>query len=104
MSDPITAISRAAAGGAAGPDLPKLSKQDDPATIRAKAEAFESAFITEMLKHSGVGKVPDAFGGGVGEEAFSDFLTRAYAEEIAETRSIGIADHVEAALNRKIGR
>ena len=71
------------------------------AKFRAAAEAFEAAFLAEMLRMSGVGKVPDAFGGGAGEQGFSDFLTREYAQEIARSRSIGLADHIERHLRER---
>ena len=54
---------------------------DDRAGIRRAAQA-------------GLGKVPDGFGGGEGESAFSSFLSRAYAEKIAETGSLGLAEAI----------
>ena len=38
--------------------------------------------------------MPDGFGGGEGESAFSSFLSRAYAEKIAETGSLGLAEAI----------
>ena len=66
----------------------------DRPEIRRAAEEFEAMFLGEMLRMAGVGKMPAYFGGGAGEAAFSDFLTREYANEIARTRSIGVADRI----------
>tara|TARA_R110002096_G_scaffold50380_22_gene132292 strand:+ start:480 stop:800 length:321 start_codon:yes stop_codon:yes gene_type:complete len=67
---------------------------DDRAGIRRAAQAFEAMFVAEMLQQAGLGKVPDGFGGGEGESAFSSFLSRAYAEKIAETGSLGLAEAI----------
>ena len=75
----------------AGSDRPA---GEAPAVLRQTAQAFEAAFLTEMLKHSGVARVPDQFGGGPGEAAFADLLTREYAREISRTGRIGIAEPV----------
>ena len=63
---------------------------DDRAGIRRAAQAFEAMFVAEMLQQA----VPDGFGGGDGESAFSSFLSRAYAEKIAETGSLGLAEAI----------
>lgn len=75
--------------------------QDKPDPLRTSAEALEASFLAEMLKHTGVGKMPESFNGGPGEAAFSDFLVHEYAGTIASTRSIGLADHIYRALSER---
>ena len=77
---------------------PSLPNRRDPVAIRSAAEAFEATFLAEMLSHTGLGEVRGSLNGGAGEKAFSSFLTREYADRIAETRSIGLANHIERAL------
>lgn len=68
------------------------------AAMRAAAQQFEASFLAEMLKHTGIGKMPEGFNGGHGEEAFSDYLVHEYAESIASSKSIGLADQIYRAL------
>ena len=80
--------------------VPVTGNVADP--LRASAEALEASFLAEMLKHTGIGKMPESFNGGPGEAAFSDFLVHEYAGKIASTRSIGLADHIYRALLEKV--
>ncbi|MEO1677475.1 MAG: rod-binding protein [Pseudomonadota bacterium] len=68
------------------------------AALRDAAQAFEAAFLTEMLKHAGLGDTPEAFGGGVGEEQFAGFLREAQAQELAASGGIGLAEYIFDAL------
>lgn len=69
--------------------------------MRALAKKFEASFLAEMLKHAGLGEMPEQFNGGAGEAAYSGFLVQEYADKIAETGRIGIADNVYAALKAR---
>lgn len=68
---------------------------------RATAEAFEAAFLAEMLKYSGVNALPSGFDGGAGEEAFASFLTQEYARLMAARGGIGLAEQVFEILKQK---
>jgi Rod binding domain-containing protein len=68
---------------------------------RTAAEAFESAFLAEMLKHTGVNRNPDGWGGGAGEDAFASFLTGEYARLIAERGGVGLAEQIFNAIKSK---
>ena len=68
---------------------------------RATAEEFEAVFLSEMLKHRGLNAVPDGFGGGAGETAFTSLLTDEYARLLAERGGIGIAEQIYNALKQK---
>lgn len=70
--------------------------------IRQVAKEFETAFLAEMLKHTGVGAVRESFGGGPGEEAFAGMLTRAYAQHVTDSGAIGLADRVYATLKSRM--
>jgi Rod binding domain-containing protein len=88
-----------------GPATPRaLAGRDrDAAAARQAARAFESAFLAEMLKHTGVNAMPSGFGGGAGEEAFSSFLTEEYARLMAERGGVGIAERIFHMLNQGDG-
>ena len=66
---------------------------------RAQAEAiaqqFERMFITEMLQPMFAGIETDGpFGGGQGEEVFRPMLLDQYADAVAKSGGVGIADAV----------
>jgi Rod binding domain-containing protein len=66
--------------------------------LRAEAERFEAAFLAEMLRHSGLGQMPESFNGGPGEAAFAGSLVQEYANRIAATGTLGIADRIYQTL------
>ena len=68
---------------------------------RAAAEAFEASFLAEMLRYSGLNAMPDAFGGGAGEEAFGSLLTDEYARLLAARGGIGLAERVFEILKQR---
>jgi Rod binding domain-containing protein len=70
------------------------------AALREAAQALEAGFLTEMLKHSGLGRTPEAMGGGAGEDAFASLLAREQAEAMAEAGGIGLARSIYEALAR----
>lgn len=73
------------------------------ATMRQIAKSFEASFLAEMLKHAGLGKMPEQFNGGPGEAAYSGFLVQEYAEKVADTGRIGIAEQVYQSMKAKAG-
>ena len=68
---------------------------------RKAAEAFEAAYLAEMLKYTGLNAMPDGFDGGAGEAAFGSLLTDEYARLLAERGGIGIAEQVFEALKQR---
>lgn len=52
---------------------------------RLIGDRLEQVFLEEMLKHAGPKPNGQAFGGGIGEEQFSTFLTREYAAILADS-------------------
>ena len=92
----IPPIAAARAGPALGPEPVKAD-----ADARAAAEAFEAAFLTEMLKYTSLNANPESFGGGAGEEAFASFLTEEYARLLAGRGGIGLAEQVFETLKQR---
>lgn len=62
------------------------------------AQALESSFLSEMLKTAGVGKPPEALGGGAGEGQFASFLVDEQAKAMVAAGGIGLADVIFEAL------
>ena len=62
------------------------------------ARKLEASFLSEMLKHSGVGKPRSAFGGGAGETQFSSFLVGEYADAMVRAGGLGLSEAIYAAL------
>lgn len=69
--------------------------------LRAAAQELEANFLAEMLKSAGVGKTPDSFGGGAGEDQFASFLRLEQAREMASRGGIGLAESIFHALKEK---
>lgn len=73
------------------------TREPDAETMET-AKQFEEMFLAqtvdEMLKSVGTG----AFGGGHAEEQWRSFLARAFAEQIADQGSTGIAQSVARAI------
>ena len=82
------------------PRGPAAPQPVDP-ELRRVAQDLEAAFIAEMLKHSGLGTTPDAFGGGAGEAQFASLLRDEQARLFAERGGIGLAENIYEALVRR---
>lgn len=82
-------------------DPPRPDNDRQERQARATAEAFEAAFLAEMLKHSGVNAMPSGFGGGAGEEAFSSLLTDEYAKLMTRNGGIGLAERIFETLTQR---
>ncbi|MDV7144777.1 rod-binding protein [Tropicimonas sp. TH_r6] len=78
---------------------PSHTKSDE--ALRRVAMDLEATFLSEMLKHAGVGKTPETFGGGVGEDQFASFLRNAQADEIASRGGIGLAESIFNSLKER---
>jgi Rod binding domain-containing protein len=64
------------------------------------AEQLETAFLTEMLRHAGVGAQARGFGGGIGEEQFASFLRGAQAEAMMKAGGIGMTETLFQSMTR----
>lgn len=81
------------------PDFP-LAQATTPeiSPQRRSAEAFEAAFLAEMLKAAGIGRAPESMSGGAGEEHFASFFADAHARALVARGGIGLANHIERAI------
>lgn len=68
-------------------------------TLRQKAREMETAFLAEMLRHSGLNAQAGQFGGGIGEEQFASFMREAQAKAIVEAGGIGLSEPILRALS-----
>lgn len=69
--------------------------------LRQVATQLETAFLSEMLKSSGLGEMSDSFSGGAGEEQFASFLRDEQAELMAARGGIGLAESIFQAMSRR---
>lgn len=97
---PRTAAEPRNGGRPPGRTAPDGRPRDD---LCQAARAFEAAFLAEMLRHSGLGRMPDRFNGGAGEAAFSGTLVREYANRIAAGGGIGLAEQIYRSLAARAG-
>ncbi|MCC1481301.1 rod-binding protein [Roseibaca sp. Y0-43] len=74
------------------PISPNMSRAVPQARLTSAAQAFEAAFLSQMLSAAGAGKT-EAFGG-IGEAQFASFLVDAQAERIAQRGGIGLAETI----------
>ncbi|MFN3847527.1 MAG: rod-binding protein [Paracoccaceae bacterium] len=83
------------------PDLllsPHRPISPDRVKLMEKARELESAFLSEMLAHAGLGEASDSFGGGAGEEQFASFLRGEQARLIVDRGGIGLAETIFQSL------
>lgn len=74
---------------------------DRTAKLRELSQELEATFLTEMLKHAGLGGARDGFGGGIGEEQFSSMLLQEHAKQITANGGIGLAENLFQALVKR---
>ena len=66
--------------------------------LKTLSRALEASFLAEMLKSAGVGQSRDAFGGGAGEDHFSGFLVREYADALSQAGGLGLSEAIYRSL------
>lgn len=72
-----------------------------PPEVRRAAEEFEAVFLSEMLSPMFESLDTDGLGGGgMGEQIFRPMLVERYAESIARSGGVGIADSIVRELMR----
>lgn len=83
------------------PTSPGLPSSQDQ-SLRKAAQDLEANFLAEMLKAAGIGKTPEAFGGGAGEDQFASFMRLEQAKQMAAQGGIGLAESLFHALKERI--
>jgi hypothetical protein len=73
------------------------------AELREAAQELEAAFLSEMLRHGGLGTPRDSYGGGHGEDQFASFLRTEQARAMAAGGGIGLAESLFNALAAREG-
>ena len=68
--------------------------------LHAKAAELETAFLSEMLSHAGLGSARESFGGGEGEAQFSSFLRDEQARAMVKAGGIGLTEALFRALSK----
>ncbi len=83
-----------------GPETVKGRPQapDNEARLREASVKLEAAFLSEMLKASGLDGISGDFGGGIGEDQTASFMRDLQAQQIAEAGGIGIAEAIFSSL------
>lgn len=67
--------------------------------LRRAAQEFEAAFLAEMLKSAGVGRMP-----GQRDDPFASFMTQAQARAMVERGGLGLAPRIEQALALRLAQ
>jgi Rod binding domain-containing protein len=74
------------------------------ARLRDAAVRLEAGFLKEMMAAAGLGRTPDAFGGGAGEDQFASFLLEEQAHRLARAGGVGLAESLFQALKARDDR
>lgn len=77
---------------------PQRRHAENPMMVQARA--LEASFLSEMLGYAGVGKTPEGFGGGIGEDQFGSFLRDEQARQMVEQGGIGLAEQLFHAMTK----
>lgn len=80
------------------PALSTAPAVPSPDPLRAKAAELETAFLTEMLGHVGLGAATGAFSGGTGEAQFASFLREEQARSLVAQGGIGLTERLYRAM------
>jgi Rod binding domain-containing protein len=94
IQNKANALSEAAAGSTLSPAELKR--------IDVAAQDFEASFLTEMLRpmFEEINQPDDLFGGGKGEEVFSNMMVDEYGKQMAASGGIGLASFVRDEMIR----
>lgn len=88
----------------AGAPLPMQPTASEPSVspeARRAAEEFEAMFLSEMLAPMFENLDTEGLGGGgMGEQMFRPMLVERYAQAIAHSGGVGLADSIVRELNR----
>ena len=85
-------------GPTQAPPLAKPNTAEPDRKLTEVARQLEASFLAEMLKSAGVGEARQTFGGGAGEDHFSSFLVREYADATVQAGGLGLAESIYRSL------
>lgn len=89
------------ATGVAQPLAPEVRHTASDQALMDVARKLEASFLSEMLRHAGLGEARESFGGGIGEAQFSSFLREIQAEELSRSGGLGLTESLFHALKRQ---
>ena len=104
MPDPITAIAMKATPTPPDAQGAARSRADDP--LWQAAVAFEASFLAEMFSHAGAAtplQSDSGLGGGFGEEVYRSMLSREWADNLAQSGGVGLADSIYRSIKLQEG-
>lgn len=81
--------------------IPPVTTPTPQVPLREKAAQLETAFLSEMLSHAGLGAMEGSFGGGIGEEQFASFLRQEQAGAMVAKGGIGLTEALFRAMGGK---
>lgn len=81
--------------------IPPITATPMQVPLREKAAQLETAFLSEMLSHAGLGAMEGSFGGGIGEEQFLSFLRQEQAGAMVAKGGIGLTEALFRAMGGK---
>ncbi len=85
-------------GPVQAPPLAQPNAREPDQKLMEVARQLEASFLAEMLKAAGVGESRETFGGGAGEDHFSSFLVREYADATVQAGGLGLAESIYRSL------
>ena len=85
-------------GPTQAPPLAKPNTAEPDRKLMEVARQLEASFLAEMLKSAGAGEARQTFGGGAGEDHFSSFLVREYADATVQAGGLGLAESIYRSL------
>lgn len=85
------------------PTPPISPTLDTHTRLREVAQDLEAAFLSEMLKHAGMGEARESFGGGIGEEQMTSLMRNEQAHALQARGGIGLSEQIFQSLLRRDG-
>lgn len=82
----------------AAPLPPRPPESNRDAALREVSRELEATFLAEMLRSAGLGRTPESFGGGAGEDQFTSFMIREQADAMVRAGGIGLAESIFRSL------
>ena len=85
------------------PPAAMVAVPDSQQRLQAAAAQLEATFLAEMLRAAGLGKTPESFGGGAGEDQFATMLVQAQADALVRAGGVGLAQTLVTAMSERVG-
>jgi peptidoglycan hydrolase FlgJ len=80
---------------------PAIGHTETSASLHKTSRAFETVLVSQMLQAAGLNKPVEGFGGGIGEEQFTSFLTDLQAQAMVDRGGLGLAQRLFVIMAQK---